>query len=131
MKEDGDDDKNYKDATEEERHAIGGIDIKALIAATARAVLSAANYAPRASIEATSIKRQLDCKDVGSQIPLCSQDPDEDIEMWITRVDKMKEANGVPEEIIKVLTMKQLRGRARDWYDYTKGTIASTWDVLK
>lgn len=46
---DGEDNNNYKVATEDEIHAIGGIDIKDLIAATAREELSAANYASHVS----------------------------------------------------------------------------------
>lgn len=118
---------------EPRREGIGRIDIAQLIESTARAVLGAAERVRQenAEVQEAQAVRHVDYRDVGGQIPVYGKNTDDDVEVWLARVDEIKKAYEVSDPIIKVLATKQLNGRARDWYDYTEGTIAMEWEELK
>lgn len=100
-------------------------DVLELIWEMAHAVLEGV----RARIHEPAVPRatmQLNYKDSGSHIPDLGQDVNEDVVQGLARVNEIKPAYEVLEPIIKVLAAKQLRGRARDWYNFTEGTIAKS-----
>lgn len=53
--------------------------------------------------------------DICSQISLFGGEISEDVKYQIGRVNEITEAYGVPEEILKVLAIKQLFGAAGTW----------------
>lgn len=98
------------------------IDVEQLIAATTRAVLS--------SVGGFNTEK-LNYADIGSQIPIYGDKEDEDVEVWINRVDEIKQAFDLSEKVVKVIATKQLRGKVRDWYSCTPGMVQKTWSELK
>lgn len=97
------------------------VDIEELIAATTRAVITSL----------TQPSDKLNYADIGTQIPTFGDKEDEDVETWLNRVDEIKDAFEVSDKIIKVMATKQFRGKVREWYNSTPGTIQRKWEDLK
>jgi hypothetical protein len=68
---------------------------------------------------------------LSSQIPSFSGTEDEDIEIWIRKIDRMASIHQVDGSIKLLAATRNLHRIARDWFDLEEGLIAESWDTFK
>lgn len=66
-----------------------------------------------------------------SQIPSFSGTEEEDVELWIRKVEFIADTHGVSDKVIRLAASQKLANDAKDWHDMNIGPATSSWASLK
>ncbi|KYQ53647.1 hypothetical protein ALC60_03318 [Trachymyrmex zeteki] len=64
---------------------------------------------------------------LASQLPNYSGQEDEDIELWIDKIERVSRIHGVTDEVILLAACNKLNKIAKDWLDLNSGTVNNLW----
>ncbi|KYN26720.1 hypothetical protein ALC57_03909 [Trachymyrmex cornetzi] len=68
---------------------------------------------------------------LASYIPVFHGSENEDIELWIQKVDNISRIHEVNDKITLLAASQKLRKHARDWYDMEAGLVNESWSSFK
>lgn len=68
---------------------------------------------------------------LASQTPSFSGHEDEDVELWVRRVDRAALIHRVPDTVILLAATSKLQKHARSWFDLDTGPITDSWSLFK
>lgn len=62
-------------------------------------------------------------KFLATQIPSFSGNEDDNVDLWLEKVERVAHIHGVTSEVILLAVSSKLTKTARDWFDLNTGTI--------
>ncbi|XP_067214743.1 uncharacterized protein [Linepithema humile] len=65
------------------------------------------------------------------QIPEFGGQEEENVALWVQRVEKIAQVHGVSDDVILLAASSKLVNAARRWYDIQTGLVLESWDGLK
>ncbi|XP_067204114.1 uncharacterized protein [Linepithema humile] len=68
---------------------------------------------------------------LASQIPVYSGTEDEDVELWVRRVELAASVHGISDNITLLACTSKLQKYARDWFDLETNLAGITWNTFK
>ncbi|KYN28482.1 hypothetical protein ALC57_02094 [Trachymyrmex cornetzi] len=68
---------------------------------------------------------------LASQLPSYSGQDDEDIELWIDKIERVSRIHGVSDEVILLAACNKLNKIAKDWLDLYSGSVNDSWLCFK
>jgi len=68
---------------------------------------------------------------LSSQIPSFGGSPDENVDLWLKKVERVSRVHNVSEDVMLLAAFSKLTKLARDWFDLDTGTINDSWSTFK
>lgn len=87
------------------------------------------NVAPRTALSSISTVQAV--KLLASQLPAFGGTEDEDVEIWIQKVESVSEIHAVADEVSLLAATSKLIKSARRWFDLSTGSINRSWPCFK